>query len=60
MKLPIDFLIEQGFLEEVKETLKPKWKVGDRVVRVYRGETPDYTVVFEISISSSGTYWFCN
>lgn len=30
--IPFSLLIEQGFLEEVKETPKPRWKVWDCVV----------------------------
>lgn len=32
IKLPIASAIEQGFMEEIKETPKPKWRVGDYVV----------------------------
>lgn len=32
MRIPAAILIEQGFIEEVKETPKPKWRVGDYVV----------------------------
>lgn len=32
LQLSVELLIEQGFIEEVKETPKPRWKVGDKVV----------------------------
>jgi hypothetical protein len=40
-------LIEQGFIEEVVETPKPRWKVGDYVVN----EIKDYSKQF-IKISN--------
>lgn len=39
-EVPVEFLIDYGFIEEVKETPKPRWNVGDYVVNkdplVYR------------------------
>lgn len=32
--LPVELLIKQGFIEEVKETPKPRWKVGDYAVKI--------------------------
>ena len=32
LQLSVELLIEQGFIEEVKETPKPRWKIGDPVV----------------------------
>jgi len=29
-----ELLIEQGFIEKIEETTKPKWKVGDYVVKL--------------------------
>lgn len=49
-------LIEQGFIEEVKETPKPRWKVGDKIVREYHENIPpDYLQIF--SVGKYGINW---
>ena len=52
-------LIDQGFIEEVKETPKPekpKWKVGDYVVFDCNSWEKKYMRIFEIQ--SGKMYWY--
>lgn len=60
LNIPILDLIEQGFIEEVKETLKPKWKVGDKVVKMYEIYSSDYILINRITLHSSGSHWVYN
>lgn len=46
--------------EEVKETLKPRWKAGDKVVRLYSGYSPDYLYLNRITLHSSEKSWIYN
>lgn len=59
VKVPASILIEQGFIEEVKETPKPRWKVGDKVVREYQTYSPDYLFIYRITLNSSNV-WIYN
>lgn len=52
-------LIEQGFIEEVKETpkqKKPKWKIGERVVFDCNSGEKKYIKLFEIQTGK--TYFY--
>ena len=59
IKIPCKLLIEQGFIEEVKETPKPRWKVGDNVVRHYNYLSPDYLCLYRVTLNSSNV-WIYN
>ncbi len=48
LQLSVELLIDQGFIEEVKETPKPRWKVGDYVVSDY-WDDKKYLKISEIS-----------
>ena len=48
--VPASILIEQGFIEEVKETPKPRWKVGDKVINM---NNDTCTEIFSVSKSSN-------
>lgn len=45
--------------EEVKETPKPRWKVGDNVVRHYKYLNPDYLYIYRVTLNSSNV-WIYN
>lgn len=45
--------------EEVKETPKPRWKVGDKVVREYEHFSPDYLYIYRVTLNSSNV-WIYN
>lgn len=59
MRIPPKLLIEQGFIKEVKETPKPRWKVGDYVVREYDYLSPDYLFLYRVTLNSSNV-WIYN
>jgi hypothetical protein len=48
--ITIEELIKQGFIEEVKEPSKPKWKVGDYVVNTC---TNSFIKIFSVSESNN-------
>jgi hypothetical protein len=50
--ITIEELIKQGFIEEVKEPSKPRWKVGDKVVRVFKIFSPDYLSINRVALSN--------
>lgn len=58
MKIPCKLLIEQGFIEEVKETPKPRWKVGDYVVKEYSNLTPEYIKIAQVWLWNSKEYLY--
>jgi hypothetical protein len=49
LQLSVELLIEQGFIEEVKETIKPKWKVGDYVVHNHFIWGIQYMKIFSVT-----------
>lgn len=60
--VPVSILIEQGFIEEVKEPINPRWKVGDYVVNTC---TNSFIKIFSVSESNnpriyneSGNYYY--
>lgn len=60
MKVPAKLLIEQGFIEEVKEHSRPRWKVGDKAIRTYLGYSDDYIQIYRVTLHSSEKYWIYN
>ena len=59
LKITCKALIEQGFIEEVKETpkqKKPKWKIGERVVFDCNSGEKKYIRLFEIQTGK--TYFY--
>lgn len=56
LKLPAELLIKQGFIEEVKETPKPNFTVGQWVVCDCRGWEIKYLQIHELSWDWKGGY----
>lgn len=56
--LPVQFLIDEWYLEKVKEEEinKPRWKVGDYVVYSYKKYPPSYIKIHTI-VNTEG--WWC-
>ena len=46
--------------EEVKEPSKPRWKVGDKVVKVYKNFSPDYLSIYRVALSNDWDNWLYN
>lgn len=46
--------------EEVKEALNPRWKVGDKIVRLYSDYSPDYLYLYRVTLHSSEKSWIYN
>lgn len=49
--------MEMGYLEEVKETPKPRWKIGDYVIR--NGSSCSHTRIEKIESMDIASDWEC-
>ena len=56
VNVPASILIEQGFIEEVKETPKPKFVVWEYVTCEYGDWTKKYLSISEIRLDSENEY----
>lgn len=56
LKLPVELLIKQGFIEEVKETPKPKFVVWEYVTCEYEDGIKRYLQIHEISWDAENGY----
>lgn len=52
-----ELLIEQGFIEKIEETQKPKWKVGDYVTS--QAVETEYTKISKVTLHK-GKYFYNN
>lgn len=59
VKAPCKLLIEQGFIEEVKEIQKPRWKVGDYAVCKYETLWEiDYIKIYKVNKSDKDSFYY--
>jgi hypothetical protein len=57
-EVPVEFLIDYGFIEEVVETPKPRWKVGDYVI--YKRDILEYTKIWVTEFHPTKNYFLYN
>jgi hypothetical protein len=58
LQLSVELLVEQGFIEEVKEIPKPRWKCGDYVVNIMNSDRKRYRRISEVEEIYKWQFWY--